>query len=92
MSYEPMLLISKEDLHKNEQVIEDYLKQKRPKKISEKLRRELRAYEELNNYLTLEGTKLKNIVIICWRPEGSQFNSDVRNLMHELNIEFAINL
>jgi len=89
MSYEPTLIISKEDLHKHEEEIENWLNQKRPKKPSEKWKRENEAYYQLMECLTHEGQKIRGIEIILIKPEISRHNAEVRKLLHHFNIEFA---
>lgn len=90
MSYEPTLIISKEDLHKHEEDIEKWLYQKHPKKLSEKWKRENEAYHQLKECLTYEGCKIRGVEIILIKPEITQHNAEVRKLLHHFNIEFAV--
>lgn len=89
MSYEPTLIIVKEDLHKHSGVIEEGSWQEVAKKASQKLHRRKAAFNALETYLAYEGVKIRGVSVILAKPELANHNRDVRELLHELSIEFA---
>lgn len=89
MSYEPTLIIVKEDLHKQAGVIEEGSWQEISKRAPEKIQRRKAAFKELEDYLSQEGHKIREITLIMVNAEGSIHNRTVRELLHELDIEFA---
>lgn len=89
MSYEPTLIIVKEDLHKHVDLIEAGVRQDVPKRSPEKTHRRKAAFHALEDCLTREGHKIRGISLVMVQPELSAHNRDVRELLHELNIEFA---
>lgn len=90
MSYEPTLIISKEDLLAKADLIRAYFIKKIPRKESEKEKRKRLAHIALDEALMQEGIKIKSIHLILIKPELTGHNNDVRQLLHELNIEFTV--
>lgn len=90
MSYEPTLIISKIDLHKNADKIEEESKKAPAKKAPYKEQRRYAAFRVLEELLAMEGFKLKGLDMVLAQPELTSRNRDVRELLHELSIEFAV--
>lgn len=90
MSYEPTIIISKLDLHKYADQIDAFTWQKVPAKLSEKAKIEREAYFELKEALMLEGFIIRGIQLILIKPEITAHNAAVRKILHEFNIEFAV--
>lgn len=90
MSYEPTLIIVKEQLNDQSGVIEEGCRQPEPKKPSQRWLRRKFAFEVLYGCLPFDPVSICGIGVILIRPELTQRNRDVRELLHELNIEFAV--
>lgn len=90
MSYEPTLIISKIDLHKNADKIEEECRKPPAKRAPEKQQRRHSAFRRLEELLAMEGFKLKGVDMVLTQPELTSLNRHVRELLHELSIEFAV--
>lgn len=89
MSYEPFLIIVKEDLHKKAGVIEEGSWQELPKKAAQKLHQRKAAFKELEESLAQEGVFIRGTKVVLIHPEISMHNRIVREILHELNVEFG---
>lgn len=89
MSYEPTLIIVKESLDSQSGVIEEGSWQSEPKKPSQRWLNRKKAFDTLRIYLGFAPVKIRDIGVILVTPGGTQHNQTVRNLLDELNIEFA---
>lgn len=90
MSYEPTLIISRDDLRNRSCLIEEAEFKKHPKKMNERMVRRKEANTALYFALPLEGFKIKDNWLVIIRPEGTIHNAAVRELLMDLEIEYAI--
>lgn len=91
MSYEPTLIISKEDLHNKADLIRAYFINKPPtKKDTDSKKQKWAAHIELDEALNYEGFTIKGNAFVIIKPELTSHNAAVRKALHDLNIEFAV--
>jgi hypothetical protein len=90
MSYEPTLIISRDDLRGRSHLIEEATRKKLPKKPTESYLRHRAAIEEIEKYLNLHGVKIKEVWIIIVKPELTAHNRAVREALDFWDIEYAI--
>lgn len=82
MGYEPLLVIKKNDLEKKRSLIEESEFKTYKKEELEK------AWAELRIALNSGVINFKELSIVLTRPEGTNNNCVVRNLLLKLKIEF----
>lgn len=90
MSYEPTIICSMPDLQAKRAEIESWEYQK-PKRASAKFERKQEAFKFLHNVIDkYKPFKLKGLLLVMFQPQLTFRNKDVRDALHELNIEFAL--
>lgn len=91
MSYEPTLIISRDDLRNNADNLEGVLgRLERIKKPTERITAQIRAYKELAALLPRHGSKIKDVWIVIVKPELTSHNALVRGILDDYDIEYAI--
>lgn len=90
MSYEPTLIISRDDLRRAAAVIEQVEDKPAKKKPSATVLKMREANHALYCALPLEGFKIKDIWLIIIKPEGTLHNAAVREMLSNLDIDYAI--
>lgn len=90
MSYIPRIIISKDDLEKKIDIIRAYFIKGVPKKETENQQRRRLAHIALDEASMREGFKIKGVRLIIIWPELSMECNEIRKLLHEYNIEFAV--
>jgi hypothetical protein len=93
MSYTPTIIIVKSDLHREEENILAAVEKLRPtskKKRPDKVNDRYQALLEVSNYLNLEGFKIAGVKLVMVQPEFTRQNAEVRKLLDDLHIEFAV--
>ncbi len=90
MGFEPTIIVYKPDLLDNKKFIEDWKYKKRPSTLTQSFLNKQNAYSTLEDVLNMGGFKIQGHEMILFTPEGTRHNEAVRNLLRELNIEFAI--
>lgn len=91
MSYEPTLIISRDDLRRAEDQIHSYDSKNGSRKVkSQKLMQSLAANTYLSGLLREHGVKFKDDWIILCRPELTSHNRAVRDMLDYYSIEYAV--
>ncbi len=89
MSYEPTLIIVKADLMSNEDYLEGEFMKAAPKKLTDKWRENHDAIAAVRHCLYRKSVSVSGTHIILYRPEGTAFSRRIRDILYNLNIEFA---
>lgn len=91
MSYEPTIIIAKEDLEQSINAIWKLQSAKKPKNFkTERWDERLKALTDIEKFSYYEGVKIRGITIIILHVGETAYNAAVRNILRELNIEFAV--
>lgn len=89
MSYEPLLIITRDDLRRHEDEICNFKFTNRKVKASAKQIEKDAAYGYLARLIPEHGTKIKGDWFILCRPELTSFNRSVRDVLDFYDIEYA---
>lgn len=90
MSYEPTIICSMPDLQARRAEIESWEYQE-PKRKSAKFLRRQEAFKFLHDVIDkYKPFKFKGLLLVIFQPELTSRNKDVRDVLHDMNIEFAL--
>jgi hypothetical protein len=90
MSYEPTLIISRDDLRKSENLLENFKLSPPGKNVSDRQKQRDDAYVYLLKLAEEQGVLFKGMWIILCRPELTSFNRAVRDVLSYYDIEYAV--